>query len=41
MDLGRITGAGIDFFMCLTLDELFEVAEEIAEEVKEHSKQKK
>lgn len=41
MDLGRISGIGIDFFMSLTLEELFEVAEEIAEEVKEHRRKKK
>lgn len=41
MNLGNITGAGIDYFMNLTLDELFEVAEEISEEVKEHREQKK
>ena len=41
MDLGRITGAGIAYFMSLTLDELYEIAEEIAEEVSErHGKTK-
>lgn len=41
MDLGRITKVSIDYFMGLTLDELFEVAEEIAEEVNEHRRKKK
>lgn len=41
MDLGRITGAGIDYFMDLTLDELYEVAGEVAEGVKENSRKKK
>ncbi|MGM9917603.1 hypothetical protein [Anaerotignum sp.] len=41
MDLGRITNVSIDYFMGLTLDELFEAAEEIAEEVNEHRGQKK
>ena len=41
MNLGNITGAGIDYFMNLTLEELFEIAEEVTEEVNEHRKQKK
>lgn len=41
MDLSRITKTGVDFFMNLTLNELFETAEEIAEEVKNHGGKKK
>ena len=40
MDLGRVTGTGIHYFMGLTLEELFEIAEEVAEEVKEHRSKK-
>ncbi|WP_257721895.1 hypothetical protein [Anaerotignum propionicum] len=40
MDLGRITGAGIDYFMDLTLEELYEVAEEVADEVVKNGRKK-
>lgn len=39
-DLGRITGFSPEFFMDMTLDELAETAEEVAEEAKSHSKRK-
>lgn len=41
MDLGRITGISIEYFMSLTLDELFGVGNEISEEVNEHRRKKK
>lgn len=39
-DLGRITGFSPEFFMNLTLDELIETAEEIAEEVENSGRRK-
>lgn len=41
MDLGRITGIRIEYFMSLTLDELCEAGQEIAEEVSGHRGEKK
>mgnify|MGYP003313831032 CR=1 FL=1 len=41
MNLSRITGIILDYYMGLPFDELFEVAEEISEEVKERGRKKK
>lgn len=41
MNLSRITSISVDYYMGLPMEELFEVAEEISEEVKERGRKKK